>query len=199
MKKLIIFITVSIGFLNSVMAHPYITEGLVNFYKPLESFVELKGGKFLMGINDREGVNDEYPQRQAIVKPFRMMLYPTTVASFWKFKFYKYQHKTTAEKHLSSWVFKNLVNQIADIDVYRNLDEDESRAAQDEEMILILGAKWSRPTGGNSTTYNNLNDPVVHVSYTDAFSYCAWKGMRLPTEIEWEFAARGGLDGTKLD
>ncbi len=48
-----------------------ISEDLLNHYKPLESFVELKGGEFLMGVNDKHGVNFEYPQRLAKVLPFR--------------------------------------------------------------------------------------------------------------------------------
>ena len=124
------------------------------------------------------------------------MLYPTTTASFHKFKMYKSQHRTDAERHESSWVFIKLINSLAEIDVYKNVEEDdESRAAKEREMSLVMGARWNRPTGGNSSTYNTLSNPVVHVSYTDAFYYCAWKGMRLPTEIEWEFAARGGLEG----
>lgn len=57
-----------------------------------------------------------------------------------------------------------------------------------------FGANWRRPLGGISDLRGKLDHPVVHVSYRDALVYAAWAGMGLPTEAEWEFAAKGGVD-----
>lgn len=59
----------------------------------------------------------------------------------------------------------------------------------------IPGTSWRAPEGPGSDILDRLTHPVVHVSHDDALAYCAWKGVRLPHETEWEYAARGGLEG----
>jgi formylglycine-generating enzyme len=159
-----------------------------------EAMLWIPGGSFRMGSNDF--YREERPVRGETVQGFWIDPYPVTNADFRKFV-NATGYVTNCERPPDPAMYPDADPSllVPGSSVFRKppgpVDLRDNRAWWE----YVPGADWRHPQGPGSSIEGRDDHPVVHVAYEDAYAYAAWAGKELPVESEWEFAARGGLDG----
>ncbi|HQW84976.1 MAG TPA: formylglycine-generating enzyme family protein [Ferruginibacter sp.] len=172
----------------------------------IKGMIKIPSGEFMMGASDDEGRPDEYPQHVVKVNAFLMDATEVTNAQFNKFV-NATGYITTAEKK-PDW--EEMKKQLppgtpkpddslffASSLVFQPPGYTISLNNASQWWVWKKGANWQHPNGPGSNLSGKENFPVVQISWDDAMAYCQWAGKRLPTEAEWEWAARGGLRNDK--
>lgn len=152
--------------------------------------IKVSGGTYLIGTNHSDGFESDNEGPQLMVEIPSFWIDETTVTNeaFDKF-IYSTGYVTEAERFGWSFVFHYFLS-----------EETRLKSQQIPNMAwwyAVVGANWRQPEGPDSTIESRMDHPVVHISRNDAVAYCNWIGKRLPSEVEWEIAAKGGTQNER--